>query len=89
VEFEWDEAKSRRTFAERGFDFEFACGIFGGLAVEWPDDRRAYGERRVVAVGRVGEVFVTVVYTDRLNVRRIIAAWPSSRKERKLWQSAG
>jgi len=46
-----------------------------------------YGERRVIAVGKVEDVFVTLVYTDRQGAHRVIAAWPSSRKERKLWQS--
>jgi hypothetical protein len=46
-----------------------------------------YGERRIVAVGKVDDVFVTLVRADHDGVRRVVAAWPSSRKERKLWQS--
>jgi uncharacterized protein len=88
VEFEWDEAKSERTLQERGFDFTFASQIFRGHIIEWEDIRLDYGERRMVAVGKVENVFVTLVYTDREHARRIIAAWPSSRKERKLWRSA-
>jgi uncharacterized protein len=83
-----DEAKSQRTLQERGFDFTFATQIFRDRTVEWKDTRFDYGEPRTVAVGKIGEVFVTLVYTDREQVRRIIAAWPSSRRERKLWQSA-
>ena len=38
--FEWDEAKSEKNLAERGFDFEYACRIFGGDIIEWDDTRR-------------------------------------------------
>lgn len=83
----WDEAKSRRTLQGRGFDFDFATRIFRGRAFEREDTRLNYSDRRVIAVGKVEDVFVTLVYTDREGARRVIAAWPSSRKERKLWQS--
>ncbi|HKH33195.1 MAG TPA: BrnT family toxin [Beijerinckiaceae bacterium] len=78
--------RSRRTLQERGFDFDFATRIFRGRAFEREDTRLNYGERRVIAVGKVEDVFVTLVYTDCQGARRVIAAWPSSRKERKLWQ---
>ena len=89
MEFEWDEAKSRWTLEERGFDFDFASRIFGGIVFERLDLRTDYGERRMISVGQVEGVFVTLAYTDREHARRIIAAWPSSRKERKLWRSGG
>jgi uncharacterized DUF497 family protein len=53
VEFEWDEAKSRRTLQERGFDFDFATRIFRGRTFEREDTRLNYSERRVIAVGKV------------------------------------
>ena len=35
--FEWDEAKSDATFAERGVDFEFAARVFEGDYLERED----------------------------------------------------
>lgn len=49
--FEWDEAKSDRTFEERGFDFEFASRVFDGDYIESEDVRQGYGEMRFVCVG--------------------------------------
>ena len=50
--FEWDEAKSNRNRAERGFDFEYACQIFVRQVLEENDDRRRnYGESRIIATG--------------------------------------
>lgn len=59
--FEWDAAKSSRNRAERGFDFHHACRIFGGPVIEEEDRRRDYGERRIVATGKIRtEAFVVV-----------------------------
>jgi uncharacterized protein len=86
--FEWDQAKSDKTLAERGFDFEYACRIFGGDVIEWNDLRRAYGERRVVAIGDIEGDIYAVVYTLRDNVRRIISARLASRRERDAYRQA-
>lgn len=85
--FEWDEAKSLRTFRERGFGFDYAAAIFAGPTLEKLDDRRVYGESRIQAIGRVGEDVLFVVYTDRDDARHIISAPLANRKERRLWQS--
>ncbi len=85
--FEWDEAKSRRTFSERGFGFGYAARIFLGPTLEQEDNRRDYGEVRMQAIGQVGNDVLFIVYTDRGNARHIISARLASRKERTLWQS--
>ena len=93
MRFEWDSAKSARNYRERGFDFGAAVQIFAGFTMERPDTRRDYGEKRILAVGRVAGVALTVVYTDRETrtgtvVRRIISARRSNRHERHLYQAA-
>jgi uncharacterized protein len=85
--FEWDEAKSQQTFRDRGFGFDYAAAIFGGLTLEKQDDRRAYGEIRMQAIGRVSNDILFVVYTDRGDVRHIISARRANRKERAQWHS--
>jgi uncharacterized DUF497 family protein len=87
-EFEWDENKSRRNLAERGFDFEFATRIFDGRIIEEEDRRSDYRERRMVATGNIEEGFFVVVYTWRGATRRIISARPASRKERDDYRKA-
>ena len=86
MQFE-DEAKSQRTFFERGFGFDYAVGIFDDLTLESRDDRRDYGEIRMQAIGRINNDILFVVYTDRGDARHIISARLASRKERTLWQS--
>ena len=58
--------------------------VYGGIAnarTSW------YWNVRVGDKIRIGEsgAFYTVVYVDRAKRRRIIAAWPSHRKERERW----
>lgn len=87
MEFEWDTAKSAQNLRERGFGFDYAACVFDGATIETVDDRRAYGEVRIRAIGQVDENVLVVVYTDRNHVRRIVSARMANRKERQLWQS--
>jgi hypothetical protein len=82
MEFEWDEAKSDACLVARGFDFAFAAGVFAdpALVVE-VDDRRDYGEPRLVAVGAIAGLCYTVVFTPRAAKVRIISARRANRKE--------
>ena len=86
MDFEWDEAKSNRNLAERGFGYDFAALIFDGPVIEWCDIREPWGEPRVVAVGEVEGMTLAVVYTDRGDVRRIMSARRARKKEDELWR---
>lgn len=86
MRFEWDSVKSERNLRERGFGFDLAAGIFLGPVQTVIDDRRDYGEQRIIAMGEAaGRVFV-VVYTDRNDIRRIVSARFANKKEREEWQ---
>ena len=82
MEFEWDEAKSDACLAARGFDFAFAAAVFADptLAVA-VDDRRDYGEPRLVAIGAIAGRHYTVVFTPRAAKVRIISARRANRRE--------
>jgi len=89
--FEWNPEKSEVNLRERGFDFEFATLVFDGPTLEKEDLRRAYGERRIVAIGMTDGLHLTVVFTDRTDqennlIRRIISARRSSRREREAYE---
>jgi uncharacterized protein len=93
VHFSWDPKKSEANLAVRGFDFEFAALIFERVTLERTDDRRDYGERRVLAIGLAQGLHLTVAYTDRGEPggeieRRIISARRSNRRERKAYREA-
>jgi len=92
VRFSWDLRKSAENLLARGFDFEFATLAFEGPTLERQDQRRDYGEQRVVAIGLAEGIALTVVYTDRAEagvvVRRIISARMSNRRERQAYFEA-
>ena len=85
MEFEFDPDKSEKSYRERGLDFNFAARLFEGPTVEFIDDRHAYGEIRMVAIGSIDGKTYKVVYTDRDGLRRIISINRASRQERRLW----
>ena len=84
MDFEWDDAKSVWTRRTRGFGFETAARNFQGPTLDVQDERRDYGEERMVALGAIGGEILAVVYTDRGGVRRIISARRANRRERML-----
>lgn len=93
MRFGWDARKSDRNLEDRGFDFEFATQVFAGRTLEREDTRVDYGEPRVIAIGNVEGIMLTVVYTDRAVaggevVRRIIPARVSHRHEREAYARA-
>ena len=82
MRFEWDDAKSNRCLARRGFDFTHAARAFldprRSVAA---DDRRDYGETRYRLLGTIdGRVYV-VVYTIRRRAIRIISARRANARE--------
>ena len=83
IEFEWDSRKSEWCLAERGIDFSEAMRIFYSphLTLDGASGR----EERYRAVGQVEGRCLTVVWTPRGGGYRIITAWISSRKERRLY----
>jgi len=91
MQFSWDPAKSEINLRDRGFDFEFASLVFDGVTVEQEDNRRDYGERRVIAIGRADDLILAVVFTDRIDSmgqheRRIISARKGNRIEREAYE---
>ncbi len=84
--FEWDEEKSRRNRRERGLGFDVGARLFLSPFVEWVDDRRDYGEIRMIVVGVVEGRVLTAVYTWRDGRRRIISLRAANRMERDAYR---
>ena len=86
--FEWDTAKNVANIAKHGVDFEDAIRIFEGPVLESSDERREYGEVRIIAFGVVDDRELVVVYTMRAGRRRIISARRAHSRERKTYRQA-
>jgi uncharacterized protein len=87
--FEWDDAKSERTFQQRGFDFAYAALVFEDAArIERQDTRKDYGEIRWQTMGIIGERVFLVVYTRRGDVIRIISARRAHDTEERAYHAS-
>jgi uncharacterized DUF497 family protein len=58
-----DPAKSERNARERGLPFDIAMALFDGPTIEVDDQRRDYGEHRIIAYGNVAARVLVCVYT--------------------------
>jgi uncharacterized protein len=65
MRFGWDPPKSARSMRERGLPFELAMALFDGPTIKFDDQRRDYGERRIIVYGRVAGRVLVCVYTWR------------------------
>lgn len=88
MDFEWDDDKSTRNARERGLPFGVATKLFDNSTLEWDDRRQNYGERRICAIGRIGERCFACVYTWREDRRRIISLRKASPGETYAYRKA-
>jgi uncharacterized protein len=77
----YDPIKREATLAERGLDFEDAATVFAGTTFESDDTRKAYGERRVICFGMLGDRMVVVGYTPRGADRHIFSMRKANDRE--------
>lgn len=82
----FDEAKRARTLAEQGLDFAEAEAIFSGPTVDLEDERRDYGEHRMVTVGLLRGRMVVLVWTGDTGARRIIAMRKANEREQRTYR---
>ena len=89
IHFEWDEAKNIANQRKHEVSFEIASRFFEGPVFSIADERRDYGEVRMLSIGSAEELLVlAVVHTDRAGNRRIISARHANRIERKAYEEA-
>jgi uncharacterized DUF497 family protein len=87
MEIEFDPVKRAKTLADRNLDFRDAVHVFDGKTTTNEVVRKLYGERRSQTIGRLGGVYVSVVWTQRFRdgnkVRRIISMRRANAREIK------
>lgn len=86
LDFEWDDGKDAENVRKHGVSFAQAALAFRDrFAVEWIDLREAYGEERIILLGRTGDQLLTVVYTERAERIRIISARRATTNEQDYY----
>ena len=86
LRFEGNKSKAKDNEAKHGVSFEVAKAVFRDpFAVEFLDDRQDYGEERFVIVGKAGGQILSVAYTERDEIIRIISARRTTKYEEEAY----
>ncbi len=85
MEFEWDKQKNIINREKHGIDFLDAESVFLSKRLSIEDSRKEYGEKRIITVGRIGNIVSVVVYTMRNEKIRIISARRANERERRRY----
>ena len=85
--FEWDSQKETENIRKHGVDFATALRIWDEPILEREDERRDYGETRILAFGKVDGRLMAVLYTWRGANRRIISARKANRREQRRFEA--
>ena len=89
MEFEWDERKNATNERKHGISFEDAKAVFRDPArVGWLCSDPGDDEERFVIVGRSGWKIMSVIYTMRGNITRLISARKASRREQREYHQS-
>lgn len=83
--FEWDENKRLSNIRKHAIDFVDAIEIFAGDHIDL--ESKLGNEPRRQATGKLGNRFVTVVYTVRTPKIRLISARPARDNERRTYRA--
>jgi uncharacterized protein len=78
----FDPAKRASTLRDRSLDFADAAEVSAGNALNMPDERRDYGEPRIITVGLLRGRMVIVVWTPRGNARHVFSMRKANDREK-------
>lgn len=86
MKYEWDNNKNQKNIERHGIDFQDAYLIFEQPILVKVDNRKDYGEKRLIGLGILFEVVVVIVFTNRGNAIRVISIRRANKNERKIYQ---
>jgi uncharacterized DUF497 family protein len=82
----FDPVKNERNIQLRGLDFALVADFEWATAVMVEDLRKDYGERRFLALGRIGERLHALVFTPRANSLHVISLRKANDRELKHYE---
>jgi uncharacterized DUF497 family protein len=85
MRFDWDADKRVSNLAKHGVDFADVTVVFESRMLVIVDSRKDYGEIRYIGIGMSKGGEVTLVWTERDDMIRLISARRAHAKERALY----
>lgn len=87
METVFDPSKDEQNQEKHGASLSDAEFLEWDTLLATPDDRKDYGETRMIGFALMGERLYCVVYTDRGDTRRIISLRRANNREKVLYVS--
>lgn len=85
-DFAWDDAKRDRKIAKHGLDLVLGIHMFDGRpAISYPSHR--HGEDRWVAIGRIEDILLALIWTERGRTIRLISLRRTRDAERRAFDA--
>jgi uncharacterized DUF497 family protein len=81
VQYEFDPHKDQLNLQKHGVRLALASELEWDAALLWIDDRRDYGETRILALAPRTAILYCVAFVDRGDVRRVISLRRANRRE--------
>ena len=89
IEFEWDPAKDASNLVKHGIAFVEAAQVFNDPFLIVDDvTKPEFQEVRQRAVGQLDNRYITVIFTERGEIRRIISARRARIDERRRYDQS-
>ena len=85
MRYTWDESKRQANLGKHGLDFADAHRVFAGPMVLIEDQRKNYGEQRMVGIGLLECAVVLIVHTESEDEIRIISMRRADSDETDLY----
>jgi uncharacterized protein len=85
--FTWHALKRQENLDKHGIDFDDAQFIFAGYTVTAEDSREAYGEPRLLTLGLLHGVVVSITHTPRGDDDHIISIRKATKYESRYYFS--
>jgi|SRR5665213_3386507 len=82
IKITFDPDKRDWTLRERGLDFVETADVFAGETLDDPDERRDYGELRIITVGHLRDRMVIVGWTPRGEMRHVFSMRKANDREK-------
>jgi uncharacterized DUF497 family protein len=80
---EFDHVKREMTLFTRGLDMARSSEVFASPHMNQLDDRKNYGETRIITFGYLDHLPIVLVWTYRGNTKRIISLRKANEREIK------
>jgi uncharacterized protein len=83
----YDDAKNARNIRERNLPFSLANGFEFASAILEQDNRRAYSEVRIKAVGNIGNRLHVLIFIPTFEGIRVISLRKANAREVKRYEA--